>query len=522
MIAVLIWIYGVESLHWDEWGCEVPVLRSYLAGSLDWSTIHAQCNESRPTFSKILWLLLTLLSGTANPRWEMFTGWVIVCATAWNVYRLSQRSLSASRAAWLGVCVSALLFSATQQENWLWGLQMMLFLPAFLLTVWLRIAFCSVHPRFQIAWGTLLAILATYSFANGFLVWPALFASLPLSRDKSWRWRAATTWTLALIATLILYFHDYQRSSASTNYGAVLHDPLRAMQYVLNFLGGPFAVSQSLATVIGFTLLLTLLLLGAKVRTEEAAPWLILAGYAIASAAMAAVGRAAMGPQQALDSRYGAFAVWLAVSVVSLGFLIPTGSRWILSAALAMLGILHGFSYVQGVRSMHYRALGIRYQRACLTFLFAAPAGDCAGNYPAWSADFLRESAVALDQAGWLQPRLFRAETAVPETYGKTDGNLEVSDLGTKWQMQGGVGGNPDAIVVAIRSGTARYMPLALTQATRVVPMRQTPCAWRTLIDKSKIPIGAEVAAFAYRATEPQWLQLGRSVILRDSGGWMH
>ena len=518
-MLLLIGHFGVGALHWDEWGCEVPVLRAYLAGTLDWPAIHAQCNESRPAFSKLIWLFLTLASGAADPRWEMFTGWAIVSATALNLYRLSVLYLSPFRAAWLSVCVNALLFSAVQHENWLWGAQMMLFLPALYLTIWLRIV---TSPRtsanLQVAAGALLAILATYSFANGFLLWPALLASLPLSTHfpkKHWRLRAAATWMLALLATLALYFHNYQRGDASPSYTAAIEHPLRAAQYVLIFLGGPFSISQpTLSAVAGLTLLAALAGFVRITGLRTAAPWLILSGYAVASAALAAAGRVALGPQQALESRYVAFAVWLAVGVVSLGFVIqPRVGRVLPAAALALLGILHGLSYAQGVRSMHYRALGLRYHAACLTFLFTVPGGDCADSYPAWSVDLLRESAPPLDQVGWLRPPLFSGQ-AIPEGFGKfAGGNLELLDPGTsQWQLEGGVGGDPDAVVIAIRT-RAGYVPIAVTQATRVVPMRVSPSAWRTLIGKSTIPKGTEVAAFAYRATEPRWLQFGTARI---------
>ncbi|MDR9900976.1 hypothetical protein G7B40_041990 [Aetokthonos hydrillicola Thurmond2011] len=158
ILAVLIARYGVESLHWDEWGCEAPMLKAYLSGSLDWTALSAQCNESRPVFPKLIWLALTLVSGAADPRWEMFMGWLIVALTAWNVFALARRTLSLRDALWMSAGVNALLFSPSQHENWLWGAQMMLFLPALFLTSWLRVAWSAWPERTRALAGAALAV----------------------------------------------------------------------------------------------------------------------------------------------------------------------------------------------------------------------------------------------------------------------------------------------------------------------------------------------------------------------------
>ena len=497
-LAYLIYHYGLGSLHWDEWGCEAPFLRAYLDGSLGAKAWLAQCNESRPVLPKIIWLLLTLISGVADPRWEMFTGCLVVGLTAWNLFRLS-----AGHPLMMFV-VSALLFSPIQQENWLWGAQMMLFLPALFLTCWLRIA-RSGH-RHAVAWGVALAVLATFSFPNGFLLWPALFATLGLF-DPAIRKRAAVTWTLAFVATLALYFHDFLNVASAPSYTAILASPMTALQYFLNFLGGPLAAGEpSRAWFAGAALLIAFAVLLVR-KSADSLPWLILAGYALASAALATIGRVALGPQQALDSRYGAFAVWLAIAVLGLAWqaLQP---RWRAALALLMLAA-HVPSFLHGVRSMHYRTLAARYQRACLTFLNAVPAGgDCVGNYPVWSPDFLREAAAPLDRAGWIAPKMIGSGEAIPMPVVDGIGNLEAADAGPKWRFQGGVGGDPDAIIVTIVRDE-KYIPIALAQPGRSVPLQVSPSAWRTEVDKQQIPPGSRVAAFAYRATEPRWSKLG-------------
>jgi hypothetical protein len=505
VLAYLIHQHGISSLHWDEWGCEAPFLRAYLEGSLSPKVWLAQCNESRPAIPKLIWLFLTLLAGVADPRWSMFTGWLIVCLTCWNLHRLAP---SSSGAGFLFVA-SALLFSPLQLENWLWGAQMMLFIPAFLLTIWLRIA-RDKEQRRVIAWGCLLALLATFSFANGVLLWPALFGSLPFLAPAL-RSQAKRVWIIAFGATLAVYLYGFVSVASSPSYTAIIESPRKALQYFLTFLGGPLAAGEiQYAWIAGRSLLVLLLgFLATSRNSLDSLPWAILAGYALTSAGLATIGRVALGPQQALDSRYGAFAVWLPIAVLGLVWQSPYHRAWRTLLALLLFSA-HVPSSLRGLHDMHYRTLAGRYQRACLTFLNALPpGGGCNGNYPVWSADFLREASAPLDRAGWIVPKLFGPADTVPRTVGQGVGNIEAIEIGSKWRFQGGAGGDPDAIVLALEVADQGFKPIALTEAVRTVVLEKSPSAWRTEIEQERIPPGSRVAAFAYRAEEPRWLQIG-------------
>jgi hypothetical protein len=496
-LAWLIYQYGTGSLHWDEWGCEVPVLRAWLSGSFDWNALAAQCNESRPVLPKIYWLLTTLATGVADPRFQMFTGWLIVCATAWNVYRLSGNAI------WFAVCANVLLFSPAQWENWLWGAQMMLHLPALYLTTWLRVA--TSASRHKVPIGAALAVAASYSFANGFLLWPALFATLALLPREERR-RAMLFWAATLIATLVLYFRGYERGTASPNYAAVLTAPAQAVDYIFHFLGGPLAAGQaSRAEFAGIFLVCGLAGMALQARLRSI--WFILAGYALASATLAAVGRAALGTQQALDSRYTTFALWLVVSLLAIAFQSYKRLKWALAAAILVTQV---DTYREAHKNMHYRSLAARYHHACLTFVLALPGGDCNGNYPVWSVDFLREAAQPLDRAGWLRPRLRRPHEPVPAGFSEGMGNIEPVDAAEKWRFQGGVGADADAIVIAVERGP-EWIPIGITSLGRMVPLQNVPSAYRSEMDKAAVPAGSRVAAFAYRslASGPRWVRLG-------------
>lgn len=69
-IAACIGYFGVDSPHWDEWGCEGSVSRAYLGGHppLLLSQLVSFCNESRPVFPKILWLGISIQPATAASR----------------------------------------------------------------------------------------------------------------------------------------------------------------------------------------------------------------------------------------------------------------------------------------------------------------------------------------------------------------------------------------------------------------------------------------------------------------------
>jgi len=496
-IAACIGYFGVDSPHWDEWGCEGSVSRAYLEGrpALLPQQLISFCNESRPVFPKIFWLGISI--ATRNSRVaEMYLGWLFVCLTAWNLYHLNGRRLAPT------AMMSALLFHPVQHENWLWGSQNMLFVPALCLTSmlrWTRVAFAA-------------PVVATYSFANGMLLWPALFAIL-LKRS-----RPLSRYGIAAVLFLVfvpVYFIGFERApSAVDARAAAVSQPIH---YVLTFLGAPLAGGRSAIAAawigmawLGVTGLVSLLAVLHR-KVEAASTWWILGGYGLASAILAAWGRSHMGVTQAMENRYTAFSIWLAIAAIGLAYHVAwplisghRGLQWtILVVGFGLFGTLYVSSYPRAIREHNNRSIAGRYHRACLHFFEVLPGGHCTGNYPVWSLDYLRTAAPPLNRAGWIHPPLATTSELAVTTAASTSASVAITggSAETGWKLQGMISGDPDAVILAIQRNGKEW------EAVEVLPVGRG-WAWNPegvwsaeLQPGSAWTTGATAGVFLYRAS---------------------
>src|SRR5262249_16742866 len=150
------------------------------------SDFWSQYNEHRPFIPE-----LTLFSIARLTRWNMgyeyafnFVVALGIAAVIFHQITLTARALNIPSLKWAVPAASAILFSVADYENWLWSWQMTLLLSMLAalsaLTIlangvsWLRLI-CSIA----------LATVATYSFANGLLLWPIGIGILLFTRAKA-------------------------------------------------------------------------------------------------------------------------------------------------------------------------------------------------------------------------------------------------------------------------------------------------------------------------------------------------
>jgi hypothetical protein len=421
----------------------------------------------------------------------MYLGWLFVCLTVWNLYHLNSRQLAPA------AMMSAMLFHPVQHENWLWGSQNMLFVPALCLTSMLR------WPRFAFVW----PVVATYSFANGMLLWPALFAVLLKQR------RPLSMFGIAVVLLLVfvpVYFIGFERAPAT---GDAVSQPVH---YVLTFLGAPLVAGRSpiAAAWIGVAWLAVLgfgsVLAFVHRKSEVAWRWWILGGYGLASAVLAAWGRSQMGVTQAMENRYTAFSIWVAIAAIGLVchvvWPLVSGRLAMRFAVLAcgfgLFGSLYVASYPRAIREHNNRSIAGRYQRACLHFFEVLPGGHCDGNYPVWSLDYLRTAAPPLNRGGWIRPPL-ATTTHLAVTTKSTSASVAITGgtAETGWKLQGMVGGDPDAVILAVqRNGDKEW------EAVEVLPVGRgwawnPEGVWSAELQPGTWTTGAKVGAFVYKAS---------------------
>jgi len=471
--AILLFViqrYGVNVPFDDHWSF-AGLFQKLEQGTLTLGDLAASHNESRMFFPRLLILPLSYLSGW-NVRLEMLISFLLACLVSINVYRLGRASFPGNRTIALGLLVPAnlLIFGVVQWQNWLWGFQIVAFVPIAVLTSGLVVA-CSrrsVTTRFLVNIG--LATIATFSFSSGLLCWVVVLPVLVLLdpdaiRKKKW---LVPLWLTAALVNVALYFATYTHPGHHPSPAEALRHPLEAAFFFAAVLGAPLGwvlgpereATLAVSAGIGFTLSALFVAAAATVwlrRTNDAlrrraTPWLGLAGFVLLSGGMLTAARLGFGAGYALESRYSTAALYLCVALI---FLVPvlmeeqrrTGGRWgrpsMSHAATALLTLLVA---AHAITSAHqWRLLpSIRHARltgkAMLTFLDVAPNVEGLGKFLFPRPEEIIKAVRSADRQGLLDPPLLTSDrvreiagttadenTGALERHASRQGNLMLS-----------------------------------------------------------------------------------------------
>jgi hypothetical protein len=334
-IAWIILRYGVNVAAQDQIRIGAFLVRNHGRWIPRLADLFAQHNESRKFFPRLIFFYLAKLTGW-NVKYEMGAILVIACGILVVVALFARRSGIGPPAVALA---ALLLFSPVQWWNWLFGIQVVVFLPLLMLVLALFVATGPRPLRFRIAIAAVCCLIATYSYANGMLTWflvaPALFA-----RREDRTARAAGSWIVMAGAAIALYFVGYHRPSNSPSMLPALGRPFDVARFVLAFIGHPLAWSDALwlNAILG-ALACGLFVFLAMRAGRAGLPWTILAFYSLASAGVAALGRIGMGEELAVEPRYTTFAIGLWIALVMLAAMTKMRGR---AAAAILLLVLHG------------------------------------------------------------------------------------------------------------------------------------------------------------------------------------
>lgn len=197
--------------HWDEWS-----LFDHLATGGGWSLpwLWAQHNEHRIFVAKIFFLLdVELFHGTQT--FLLISIFLVqllqVALLSWSLRVFGGLRGSAWRVG-TGLIAYCIL-CPTQYENFVWGFQLQFVVSAAMATLTvlgLLLYQSEVKARF-LAVSVAAATVATWSLANGMLLWPLLLFVALWLRMKSPAW---VTLLIAALCNIGLYFYHYHRPAA--------------------------------------------------------------------------------------------------------------------------------------------------------------------------------------------------------------------------------------------------------------------------------------------------------------------
>jgi hypothetical protein len=308
-VAVLIARHGVNVPLFDEWGMSVrAVVGGWLPG-FEFDRFWALHNEHRMF---VPWVAGTLLGHiTALDMRALLWLSYALAILEWSILCLLWRKTAGTRDLWMAVPFAWLVFSLAGGYFW-------------------------IDPRAPYAYFTVTSILAALLAANGRESWGRLATSIAMCVVAAlshfpgtvlWvvvpfvmavsGWRRPSSYLIFFGVGLIIvgsHVVDLLESRATLLRGGGLPNPVKVIDFVVLFVGGPFAKSLWLIRSIGALAITGTALLAVQairsVGAKAAAPWIGFAAVMLGSFCAAASGPG----RTALASRYGSYAsvVWAA------------------------------------------------------------------------------------------------------------------------------------------------------------------------------------------------------------------
>ncbi len=341
--------FGVEVPYWDEWDTPGNFFERRLEGIGNWRDWFFQHGDSRKAVPRLLFLAQALTTGWTVKPW-MYLSWAIAA----GIFLLLRREVAGPRwqQAAFGLAAAALLFSPAQAENQLWGIQFIVWVPPLAIVLGLRVPELVADLRGQCALCASLALVATFTFANGLLVWLLICPLWPrlVARNVDRQTLASfAAYAVAGSATIWWYFQGLVRPDGHPEALSALGAPRELAAFFVAWLGAPLTYRRELLAPLGASQALGVILALAAVmvlgtslfrlsrlsRAERL--WLTLLAYALISGMLTSLGRLGFGIENATPSRYVTFALWGTLGV--LGFLLqraPAVARPVLGAVLAL------------------------------------------------------------------------------------------------------------------------------------------------------------------------------------------
>jgi len=445
--------YGVNFPYWDQWGTPGLLFANKISANqpILWSDWLDQHNESRKLFPKLIFVGLASLTDW-NIKVELMINCLLNTVSLIGLYWIGTKTIKDKNK--LKICLilsSLLLFSLVQYENYLWGIQICVFLSIAAFVVCLGAFQENLSLPVKVILGGILCTISTFSFANGMLTWVIVIPALMIGDRFSFvevkkRWSWLVVWLGLMAINLWIYFHDYVKPGHHPAFSVALEKPFTAINYFLMFLGGVLGNFQKgQATIVGAVILslwvFCLIKIGYQALRDkkillQTKGWILLGGYSIASGLITSLGRVGFGVHQALAPRYTSFSVWLYISLIFLIAIVlqefrfnQLYSRIFKGMICGLIGlglILHISTSQAALKTIQFQRFSKLQGRACAVLSPVIEDADCLKAWVFPNVERLKPILVSVNDLGYLHPPLLES----PEIEKIADVNPSPEPLG--------------------------------------------------------------------------------------------
>ena len=323
----VVWKHTVAFPFWDEWNTPGAQLASWYRGTLTFAELCSQHNESRKLVPRLIYLPLFTIAGWDVRLILPLVLGVVGCISL-GLYHLARQTIRSPIVACVAfTAMNFLLFSPREYQNFTNGIQWETFFPGLALVVALLVNLSGRSLPWKTVCNGLLALVSTYTFANGMLIW---LLAIPITTSNARSSRSQASWRLGyLIAAAIsvaCYFISYRHPPLSPPSASMISDGPALLRFFLIWIGSLYRVDSPVfagGLVVTFFVALAALsawLIMSRRDWRPHYPWLILGAYTLISGAMTARARLGFGFALATDNHYTVFTVMLYLAVVGLAF----------------------------------------------------------------------------------------------------------------------------------------------------------------------------------------------------------
>ena len=362
MVTLLIFRRNWTSVPYeDDWYTPGAQIISFLQGNLQFADLFRQHNESRLLFPNLCNLLLVAVTGRWDSKDTIVLTFGLACVGSFLLLILLLRTTTLPLLArlWAWSVLNAVLFCPAEYENFLWGIFFVSLTPGVALLAATLVNLSDLRFVWKVIINSILAFVATYSFANGMLLW---LLAVPLrvvrqSAGTKSNTRNSIGWyavyLLFGLVAVTLYFRNFTHPAQLPHFTTSISSAVSLLHFLLLWLGNVFAPTKAEALFCGsvslaaFAVLTVVAIKTARRQGQfwRFYPWLTIAGYSLISGAIVAFGRLGLGLGTAFASRYSVVSVFFYIGLA--GLAVSLHDQWIAD------------SYASGFRGVFARGLVI-------------------------------------------------------------------------------------------------------------------------------------------------------------------